>query len=79
MKESDKLRIKICYADKFEKLLDRLFLTDRQKEIARLKYSRGWYSADIAAELDIDRRTVTEEMQVIRKVIGSVDLDNLDD
>lgn len=79
MTENDALRVKLRFTERFEKLLNGLCLTDRQKEIVRLKYLRGWVSADIAAELDVSRKTITNELQVIRKVIGSIDLDSLND
>ena len=78
MDEGESLRIKLCFASKFRELIDSLCLTDRQKEIAELKYLRGWVNADIAAEIDVDRKTITKEMKVIRKIMASVDPDKLD-
>lgn len=79
MTENDELRVKLRFAERFDKLLDSLCLTDRQKEIARFKYLRGWVSADIAEELEVSRKTISNELQVIRKVIGSIDFKDLKD
>lgn len=71
----DKLMIALQFKKRFEALLDSLCLTDRQKEIARYKYLRGWANEDVAAEIGASRRTVTEEMKIIRQVIGAVDVE----
>lgn len=63
--------IKIGTADKFKAFLDSLCLTDLQKQIAYLKYLRGWAYADIAEELYICKRKVVSEMKVIREIIGN--------
>lgn len=51
----------------FNRVKDELNLTDRQREIFSLKYSRGLRHIDIAEELKIHQDTVTEEMRVIRE------------
>lgn len=43
------------------------WLTDREKQVFDLFYVRGWKIEDIAAELDISRRTVTTVLQKIRR------------
>lgn len=70
--------IEMGTSENFKNFLSKLCLTDRQKSIAIYKYLRGWASVDIAAELDISRRTVTTELSVIRKVIGSAQLKLMD-
>ncbi len=71
----DNLMIKLRFSERFDKLVDSLCLTDRQKQIARLKYLRGWANEDVAAHVGVCRKTVTEEMKVISEIIGSVDVD----
>ncbi len=38
--------------------LDTLCLTDREKKVYNLYFQRGWHIEDIAAELDVSRRTI---------------------
>lgn len=52
--------------EEFYKVRDALNLTDRQREIFVLKYSRGWRYLDIADELEINQDTVGDEMKIIR-------------
>lgn len=68
--EYDKIRIYFNRSDKFIAFLDTLCLTDRQKEIAKLKYIKGWVNIDIGAEMGIARGTVNKEMKTIRSIIG---------
>lgn len=51
---------------KFQEILDKLQLTDRQKQIFVLKYGRGFLNEDIAAEIGYCRKIVSEELKVIR-------------
>ena len=51
---------------KFQEILEKLQLTDRQKEIFVLKYGRGFLNEDIAAEIGYCRKVVSDELKVIR-------------
>lgn len=68
--------ISIPTMDEFNKLRDKLNLTDRQREIFNLKYSRGWRNIDIAAELGINQDTVSKDLNSIREKLVYVSLDN---
>lgn len=68
--------ISIPTMDEFNKLRDKLNLTDRQREIFFLKYSRGWRNLDIAEELKVNQDTVSEDLRKIRTKLASVSLDN---
>ena len=69
--------MKIPTMDAFFELRDNLNLTDRQKEIFFLKYSRGWRNIDIANELDppVCQDTVSEDLRIIREKLVSISLD----
>lgn len=58
----------------FEEIYNRLQLTDRQKEIFKLRYGRGWYMADICEEVGYCRKTVSEELAKIRRKMAQLDL-----
>ncbi len=60
--------------EEFYELRDRLNLTDRQREIFYLKYSRGWRNIDIAAELDVSQDTVSDDLKIIRKKLVKIAL-----
>lgn len=51
---------------KFQEILDKLQLTDRQKQIFVLKYGRGFLNEDIAAEIGFCRKIVSDELKIIR-------------
>lgn len=51
---------------KFQEILEKLQLTDRQKEIFVLKYGRGFLNEDIAAEIGFCRKIVSDELKIIR-------------
>lgn len=51
---------------KFNEILEKLQLTDRQKDIFMLKYGRGFMNADIAAEIGYCREVVSDELKIIR-------------
>lgn len=57
---------------KFEEILNSLQLTDRQKQIFVLKYGRGFLNEDIAAEIGFCRKTVSEELSIIRHKMGQL-------
>lgn len=64
--------ISIPTMDEFNKLLNSLNLSDRQREIFVLKYSRLWRNIDIAEELSINQDTVSADIKVIREKLKSV-------
>lgn len=57
---------------KFDEILNSLQLTDRQKQIFVLKYGRGFLNEDIAAEIGYCRKTVSEELSIIRHKMGQL-------
>lgn len=65
--------ISIPTMEAFLELRDKLNLTDRQREIFLLKYSRGWRNLDIATELEINQDTVSDEIKVIRKKLVAIE------
>lgn len=50
----------------FQDILEKLQLTDRQKQIFVLKYGRGFLNEDIAAEIGYCRKIVSDELKIIR-------------
>lgn len=58
--------------DAFYATRDKLNLTDRQREIFMLKYSRGWRYIDIACELGINQDTVSADMKVILQKLAAI-------
>lgn len=62
----------------FYALRDKLNLTDRQREIFYLKYSRGMRNIDIANELDppVNQDTVGDDLKVIRKKLVAISLND---
>lgn len=72
--------IKIPTMDAFYELRDRLNLTDRQKEIFYLKFSRGMRNIDIANELEppISQDTVGSEIRILREKLAAIGRKNLD-
>ena len=59
--------LKVPTMTEFYKIRDELNLSDRQREVFLYKYSRRWFNADIAAELHVDRDTVSADIKVIRE------------
>lgn len=64
--------IKIATMDEFNRLKDSLNLSDRQREIFFLKYSKLWRNIDIAEELKIHQDTVSDELNVIRAKLAQI-------
>ncbi len=58
----------------FDEIYNRLQLTDRQKQIFKLRYGRGWCIADIAEEVFCCRKTVSDELTKIRRKMAQLDL-----
>lgn len=57
----------ISSMDDFFKLRDRMNLTDRQREIFYLKYSRGMRNIDIGEEIGVCQDTVGADLKDIRQ------------
>lgn len=74
---TDKELMDIAEKSTFDEIYNKLNLTDRQKQIFVLRYSRGWYMADICAEVGYCRKTVSEELATIRRKMAQIDLENL--
>lgn len=72
--------INIPTMDAFLKLRDSLNLTDRQRDIFLLKYSRGMRNIDIANELDIpiSQDTVGAELKIIRTKLAFISKENME-
>lgn len=71
--------IKISTMDSFYALLDKLNLTDRQREIFVMKFSRGWRNIDIAEELNTTQYTVGDDLKVIREKLAAIGSENMKD
>lgn len=69
--------LKIPTMDAFYQLRDKLNLTDRQRDIFTLKYSRGWRNIDIANELGINQDTVGDNLKIIRAKLAAITSENL--
>lgn len=71
--------IQIPTMEDFYKLRDRLNLTDRQRTIFFLKYSRGMRNIDIAYELEppISQDTVGDEISIIRQKLAAIAGENI--
>lgn len=63
--------INITTMDEFNNLLDSLNLSDRQRQIFILKFSRLWRNIDIANEIGVNQNTVGKEMKIIRKKLAA--------
>lgn len=64
--------MKIPTLKEFYELRDSLNLTDRQREIFFLKFSRGWRNIDIAEELGINQDTVGDDLRNIREKLAAI-------
>lgn len=73
MTEKDLLNI--ATKQDFLKILDYIQLTDRQKDIFMLKYGLGKMNEDIAAEIGFCRKTVTNELNIIRSKLAKIPLE----
>lgn len=72
--------MKIPTMEQFLQLRDTLNLTDRQREIFFLKYSRGLRNIDIANELQpqVNQDTVGAEIKIIKEKLAVIGRENLD-
>lgn len=64
--------INIPTKEEFNKLLDSLNLSDRQRTIFILKFARLWTNLAIAEEIGYNQDTVGREMKVIRKKLADI-------
>ena len=69
---TDKDIFNIAEKDTLDEIFNRLNLTDLQKDIFVLRYYRGWVMADIAAEVDRSRSTVSKELTIIRRKLAQL-------
>lgn len=71
MTENDAINIPTMV--QFNKLLDSLNLSDRQRKIFFLKYSRKWRHIDIAKEVGCSKDTVGKEISIICRKLENID------
>lgn len=66
--------MKIPTMKEFYELRDKLNLTDRQRDIFYLKYSRGLRNIDIANELEppVNQDLVGDELKIIRAKLATI-------
>lgn len=64
--------ISIPTMEAFYKLRDSLNLSDRQRIIFEMKYSRLLRNIDIATELDVNQDTIGNDLRVIREKLAAV-------
>lgn len=69
---------KIPTMEEFNRIKEALNLTDRQKQIFHLKYSKRWRSIDIAEELDIHPDTVSKDLGDIREKLLAVQREQIE-
>lgn len=80
MEDFERDVIRIPTMDAFYAFRDSLNLTDRQREIFFLKYSRGWRNIDIANELDppVNQDTVGDDLKIIRAKLAEIYRERID-
>lgn len=64
--------IKIPTMEAFDKLRDSLNLSDRQRIVFNMKYSRLLRNIDIAAALDVNQDTIGNDLKVIREKLAAI-------
>lgn len=69
--------LKIPTMQAFLDLRDKLNLTDRQRDIFVLKYSRGWRNIDIAEELGVNQDTVGSELRIVREKLAAISMEEI--
>lgn len=69
---------KIARMDKFNRLVDMLNLSDRQKKIFYYKYKRQWRIVDIAEKLKFHVDTINEDLKIIRLKMMEVNEEELE-
>lgn len=70
---------KIARMDKFNRLVDMLNLSDRQKKIFYYKYKRQWRIVDIAEKLKFHVDTINEDLKIIRTKMVEVSEEELEE
>ncbi len=73
---TEKELLDIATKEQFNQIMDTLQLTDRQRKIFELCFSRGWCQADISAEIGYCRSVITKEMSIIRDKMGAVQIED---
>lgn len=70
MEPKDVMRIPTM--EEFNRIKDSLNLSDRQRKVFHLKYSKLWRIIDIAEELGIHPETVANDLKDIRMKLAAV-------
>lgn len=52
--------------EKLQQIENNRWLTDRERAVFEMYYRRGWAIEDVAAELDVCRTTVNNDLKSIR-------------
>lgn len=65
--------IKIPTMKEFLEIRDMLNLSDRQREVFVLKYSKLWRNIDIAEELGVSQDTIGEDTKDIREKLKAIE------
>lgn len=71
LSEEEKKFISISSREEFEKILESLVITDRQKEIAMLYYFRGNSYSEIGDIVGASERTISREIRTFSKKLNS--------
>lgn len=74
---TEKELFSIAKKEDFDKIKDLIVLTDRQEKIFDLVYHKAMRQEDIAAEVECCRKTVSKEVQIIRKKIAKIQLEDV--
>ena len=72
MDEFEKKVLKIPTMEAFDEFANTLNLTDRQRKIFYLRYSRGMCLVPLAEEMEIDKKTVQKELREIKEKLRAV-------
>lgn len=64
--------IKVKDEKMFEKMMDGLNLSDRQRKIFVLKYHHYMRAIDIAETLGVCQDTITDELRIIRQKLAAI-------
>lgn len=69
---TEKELMEIGTKQEFNRIVDTLQLTDRQRQIFILKYGRGLLNVDIAEEIGYNRKVVSSELKIIRHKMAQI-------
>lgn len=58
--------------ESYRDVMERLFLTDRQRDIARLRFEGGLYNQEIADRLNVSLAVVKKECRVIKRKLEAI-------